>query len=52
MSFNPLDSIQIQAVDPQLKGMHEGMRLAIDCINYEPKHERAMTAACGNTMIC
>jgi structural maintenance of chromosome 1 len=52
MSFNPLDSIQIQAVDSQLKGMHEGMRLAIDCINYEPKHERAMTAACGNTMIC
>jgi structural maintenance of chromosome 1 len=52
MSFNPLDSIQIQAVDPQLKGMHEGMRLAIDCINYEPKHERAMTAACANTMIC
>jgi structural maintenance of chromosome 1 len=52
MSFNPLDSVQIQAVDPQLKGMHEGMRLAIDCINYEPKHERAMTAACGNTMIC
>ncbi|CAN9151266.1 unnamed protein product [Alternaria alternata] len=52
MSFNPLDSIQIQAVDPQLKGMHEGMRLAIDCINYEPKHERAMTAACGNAMIC
>ncbi|KAF2997374.1 Structural maintenance of chromosomes protein 1 [Curvularia kusanoi] len=52
MSFDPLDSIQIKAVDPQLKGMHKGMRLAIDCINYEPKHERAMTAACGNTMVC
>ncbi|KAJ4358889.1 Structural maintenance of chromosomes protein 1 [Ascochyta clinopodiicola] len=52
MSFDPLDSIQIKAVDSQLKGMHKGMRLAIDCINYEPKHERAMTAACGNTMIC
>ncbi|CAO2657490.1 Nn.00g036160.m01.CDS01 [Neocucurbitaria sp. VM-36] len=52
MTFDPLDSIQIKAVDPQLKGMHKGMRLAIDCINYEPKHERAMTAACGNTMIC
>ena len=52
MSFDPLDSIQIKAVDSQLKGMHKGMRLAIDCINYEPKHERAMTAACGSTMIC
>ncbi len=52
MTFDPLDSIQIKAVDPQLKGMHKGMRLAIDCINYDPKHERAMTAACGSTMIC
>jgi structural maintenance of chromosome 1 len=52
MTFNPLDSIQIQAVDPQLKGKHKGMRLAIDCINYDPKHERAMAAACGNTMVC
>jgi structural maintenance of chromosome 1 len=52
MTFNPLDSIQIQAVDPQLKGIHKGMKLAIDCISYDPKHERAMTAACGSTMIC
>jgi structural maintenance of chromosome 1 len=52
MTFNPLDSIQIQAVDPQLKGAHKGMRLAIDCINYDPKHERAMAAACGSTMVC
>ncbi|KAL5117693.1 Structural maintenance of chromosomes protein 1 [Pleosporales sp. CAS-2024a] len=52
MTFNPLDSIQIQAVDPQLKGAHKGMRLAIDCINYDPKHERAMAAVCGNTMVC
>ena len=52
MTFDPLDSIQIKAVDAQLKGMHKGMRLAIDCINYDAKHERAMTAACGNTMIC
>ena len=52
MSFNPLDSIQIRAIDPQLKGMHKGMRLAIDCIDYNPKYERAMTAACANTIIC
>lgn len=52
MTFDPLDSIQIKAVDSQLKGMHKGMRLAIDCINYDPKYERAMTAACGNTMVC
>jgi structural maintenance of chromosome 1 len=52
MTFNPLDSIQIQAVEQQLKGKHKGMRLAIDCIDYDPKHERAMAAACGNTMVC
>jgi structural maintenance of chromosome 1 len=52
MTFSPLDSIQIRAVDPQLKGMHKGMRLAIDCIDYDPKHERAMTAACASTIIC
>ncbi|KAL6712682.1 Structural maintenance of chromosomes protein 1 [Coniothyrium glycines] len=52
MTFSPLDSIQIRAVDPQLKGMHKGMRLAIDCIDYDPKHERAMAAACASTIIC
>jgi len=52
LAFNPLDSIQIRAVDPQLKGMHKGVRLAIDCIKFEPKHERAMTAACASTVIC
>jgi structural maintenance of chromosome 1 len=52
MTFNPLDSIQIQAVEQQLKGKHKGMRLAIDCIDYDPKHERVMAAACGNTMVC
>ncbi|CBX94890.1 similar to structural maintenance of chromosomes protein 1A [Plenodomus lingam JN3] len=52
MAFNPLDSIQIRAIDPQLKGAHKGVRLAIDCIKFDPKHERAMSAACASTIIC
>lgn len=52
MTFNPLDSIQIKAIDTQVKGSHKGMRLAVDCISYDAKYERAMTAVCGSTMIC
>jgi structural maintenance of chromosome 1 len=51
-NFVPLDTITIKAVNQNLKGMHPGMRLGIDCIDYEPHLERAMAAACGNSIIC
>ena len=51
-TFIPLDTITIQAVNQNLKGLHPGMRLGIDCIDYEPHLERAMASACGNAMIC
>ncbi|KAF2271090.1 putative cohesin complex subunit [Lojkania enalia] len=51
-TFIPLDTIAIKAVNQNLKGMHKGMRLGIDCIDYDPALERAMASACGNSIIC
>jgi structural maintenance of chromosome 1 len=52
MSFLPLDSLTVTAVRQDLKGMHEGMRLGIDCIDYPPHLERAISSACGDSVIC
>ncbi|ORY19873.1 structural maintenance of chromosome protein [Clohesyomyces aquaticus] len=52
LHFVPLDTITIKAVNPNLKGMHPGMRLGIDCIDYDSSLERAMASACGNSIIC
>lgn len=51
-TFIPLDTIQVRAVNPNLKGMHRGMRLAIDTIEYDNVYERAMSYACGNAVVC
>ncbi|KAF2022105.1 putative cohesin complex subunit [Aaosphaeria arxii CBS 175.79] len=51
-TFIPLDTITVMAVNQNLKGMHKGMRLGIDCIDYDGHLERAMASACGNSMIC
>lgn len=51
-TFIPLDTIQVKAVNPNLKGMHRGMRLAIDTIEYDNSVERAMSYACGNSIVC
>lgn len=51
-NFIPLDTITIQAINQNLKGMHPGMRLGIDCIDYDASLERAMASACGNSIIC
>ncbi|KAF2790093.1 RecF/RecN/SMC protein [Melanomma pulvis-pyrius CBS 109.77] len=51
-TFIPLDTITIKAVNQNLKGLHPGMRLGIDCIDYDSSLERAMASACGNSIIC
>lgn len=51
-TFIPLDTIQYTAVNSNLKGMHRGMRLAIDTIEYDNAVERAMLYACGNAIVC
>lgn len=51
-TFIPLDTIQVKAVNSNLKGMHRGMRMAIDTIEYDNAVERAMLYACGNAIVC
>lgn len=51
-TFIPLDTIQVNAVNPNLKGAFKGARLAIDTIEYDNEVERAMYYACGNSMVC
>lgn len=48
----PLDTAQIKPIDPNLKGAHPKTRLLIDAISYDNKFERAMSFACGNTLVC
>ncbi|KIW08904.1 uncharacterized protein PV09_00823 [Verruconis gallopava] len=52
MAFIPLDTIQVKAVNASLRGMHKGMRLAIDTIEFDSAYERAVLYACGNSMVC
>lgn len=51
-TFIPLDTIQVNTTNPNMKGMHQKARLALDVIEYEAVVERAMAFACGNSLIC
>ncbi|KAI5845169.1 hypothetical protein DFP73DRAFT_45390 [Morchella snyderi] len=51
-TFLPLDTIQVKPLNSNLKGMHRGMRMAIDTIEFESAVERAMQYACGNAVVC
>ncbi|KAF3285500.1 Structural maintenance of chromosomes protein 1 [Orbilia oligospora] len=51
-TFIPMETIVNKPLNSSLKGMHRGMRMAIDTIDYDPSVERAMLYACGNTVVC
>ena len=51
-TFIPLDTIQFTALNSNLKGQHQGCRMALDTINYERSLERAFSYVCGNVVIC
>lgn len=51
-TFIPLDTIMHKTPDSNLKGMHKGVRLAIDTVDYETAVERAVSYACGNSIVC
>ncbi|KAL1311146.1 hypothetical protein AAFC00_001348 [Neodothiora populina] len=51
-TFIPLDTIMHKPPNANLKGMHRGMRLALDTIDYENAVERAVSYACGNSIVC
>ncbi|RFU78677.1 cohesin complex subunit psm1 [Trichoderma arundinaceum] len=51
MTFIPLDNIKVNAVNTAIKGF-AGARLTIDTINFDPSVERAMSYACGSSVVC
>ncbi|CEL07347.1 Putative Structural maintenance of chromosomes protein [Aspergillus calidoustus] len=51
-TFIPLETIQVKALNSNLKGMHRGMRPAIETVDYDDSVSRAITYACGNAIVC
>ncbi|KAJ5692587.1 Structural maintenance of chromosomes protein 1 [Penicillium macrosclerotiorum] len=51
-TFIPLETIQVKAFNSNLKGMHRGMRPAIETIDYDDSVARAISYACGNSIVC
>ncbi|UZJ52181.1 hypothetical protein CBS101457_001501 [Exobasidium rhododendri] len=51
-TFIPLSSIQVKEINDRLRSIATGARLAIDIIEFDPKLQRALQYACGNTIVC
>ncbi|KAJ5120101.1 Structural maintenance of chromosomes protein 1 [Penicillium atrosanguineum] len=51
-TFIPLETIQVKAFNSSLKGMHRGMRPAIETVDYDDSVARAISYACGNSIVC
>ncbi|EXJ86379.1 structural maintenance-chromosome 1 [Capronia epimyces CBS 606.96] len=51
-TFIPLDTIHVSALNSNLKGMHRGMRPAIETVDYDQSVARAISYACGNAIVC
>ncbi|KKA28029.1 hypothetical protein TD95_005027 [Thielaviopsis punctulata] len=51
LTFIPLDNIKVNAVNTAIKGVN-GARLTIDTIDFDTVYERAMSYACGNSIVC
>ncbi|KAI1326900.1 RecF/RecN/SMC [Xylariaceae sp. FL0255] len=51
MTFIPLDNIKVNAPNSAVKGI-SGARLTIDTIEFDPTLERAMSYACGGSIVC
>ncbi|PHH58606.1 hypothetical protein CDD81_5086 [Ophiocordyceps australis] len=51
MTFIPLDNIKVNAVNTAIKGI-PGARLTIDTVNFDVSVERAISYACGSSVVC
>ncbi len=51
ITFIPLDNIKLPGVNTAMKGI-TGSRFTIETIDYDKSLERAMTYACGNSIVC
>ncbi|PFH55622.1 hypothetical protein XA68_17939 [Ophiocordyceps unilateralis] len=50
-TFIPLDNIKVNAVNTAIKGF-AGARLTIDTVNFDLSVERAVSYACGSSVVC
>lgn len=51
MTFIPLDNIKVNAVNTAIKGI-AGARLTIDTVDFDSHLERAISYACGSSVVC
>jgi structural maintenance of chromosome 1 len=51
LTFIPLDNIKVNTVNSAVKGI-PGVRLTIDTIDFDNSLERAMSYACGSSIVC
>ena len=51
MTFIPLENIKCSPMNAAIKGI-SGTRLTIDAIDFDSALERAMTYACGSSVVC
>ncbi|KAK7935094.1 RecF/RecN/SMC protein [Apiospora marii] len=51
LTFIPLDNVKVRTINPAVKG-HPGSRLTIDTIDFDSSLERAMSHACGDSVVC
>ncbi|KAM0438908.1 hypothetical protein ACHAPT_001669 [Fusarium lateritium] len=51
MTFIPLDNIKVNAVNTAVKGF-SGARLTIDTVEFDAIVERAVSYACGSSVVC
>lgn len=51
VTFVPLDTIIHTQPNANLRGLQQGVRLAIDTMDFDSSIERAMSFACGNTIV-
>ena len=51
-TFIPLETIQVKPFNSNLKGMHRNMRPAIETVDFDESVSRAISYACGNSIVC
>lgn len=51
ITFIPLDNIKVNAVNTAIKGI-PGARLTIDTVDFDSHLERAISYACGSSVVC
>ena len=51
ITFLPLDNIKVSAVNTAIKGI-SGARLTIDTVDFDSHFERAISYACGSSVVC